>query len=269
MPAKDRPALYGSIIEHIFEAHYLPGAVEFEFPRSEIVSAAQELGIDLPKNLGDLIYSFRYRAKLPASILSHAPNGMEWIIESAGRSLYRLALRPTFNIEPNPNLAETKIPDSTPGLIEMYALSDEQSLLAKLRYNRLIDTFTGVTCYSLQNHLRTSHSKLGQVETDEVYVGLDRRGAHFVFPVQAKGGRDKLGVIQLKQDFALCAEKFPNLICRPIAAQFMSGDLISLFEFEQVEDSVAITMERHYRLVPSEDVETDDIKRYGVRSLDD
>ncbi len=29
--------------------------------------------------------------------------------------------------------------------IEMYALSDEQALLAKLRYNRLLDVFTGVT----------------------------------------------------------------------------------------------------------------------------
>jgi len=38
----------------------------------------------------------------------------------------------------------------------MYALGDEQALLAKLRYNRLLDIFTGVVCYSLQNHLRTN-----------------------------------------------------------------------------------------------------------------
>ena len=43
----------------------------------------------------------------------------------------------------------TKIPDSTPGLIALYALTDEQSLLAKLRYNRLIDIFTQLTCYTL------------------------------------------------------------------------------------------------------------------------
>ena len=50
-------------------------------------------------------------------------------------------------------------PDSTPGVIS-YALSDEQSLLATVRYNRLIDVFTGLTCYSLQNHLRTSQTGL-------------------------------------------------------------------------------------------------------------
>lgn len=65
-------------------------------------------------------------------------------------------------------LAETKIPDSTPGIIAKYALNDEQALLAKVRYNRLIDIFTGVACYSLQSHLRTTVPKIGQVETDEI-----------------------------------------------------------------------------------------------------
>ncbi len=58
-------------------------------------------------------------------------------------------------------LSETKIPDSTPGIVMMYALSDEQALLARLRYNRLIDIFTAVTCYSLQNHLRTAVPNVG------------------------------------------------------------------------------------------------------------
>src|SRR5581483_2740636 len=99
------------------------------------------------------------------------------------------------------------------GVVAKYALSDEQALLAKLRYNRLIDTFTGVTCYSLQNHLRTTVPSIGQVETDEIYIGVDRRGAHYVFPVQAKGRSDRLNIVQIEQDFALCRHKFPALIC--------------------------------------------------------
>lgn len=38
-----------------------------------------------------------------------------------------------------------------------------------------------------------------QVETDEVYVGVDKRGAHFVVPVQAKGGTDSISVVQIEQ----------------------------------------------------------------------
>ena len=90
---------------------------------------------------------------------------------------------------------------------------------------------------------------MGQVETDEIYVGVDRRGAHYVFPVQAKGGKDKLSIVQIAQDMAVCAGKSPDLICRPIAAQFMEDDLIALFELEQTSDGVAITSEKHYRLV--------------------
>ena len=130
----------------------------------------------------------------------------------------------------------TKVPDATPGIVARYALTDEQALLAKLRYNRLVDVFTGVTCYSIQNHLRTTVRSIGQIETDEIYVGVDRRGAHFILPVQAKGRADQIGVVQIEQDLALCDEQFPNLIARPIAAQFMDDDGIALFEFARDSD---------------------------------
>ncbi len=41
-----------------------------------------------------------------------------------------------------------------------------------------------------------------------------------MFPVQAKGGRDRMSTVQIEQDIALCAEKFPRLVCRPLGAQF-------------------------------------------------
>lgn len=138
-------------------------------------------------------------------------------------------------------------------------------MLAKLRYNRLIDIFSGVTCYSLQSHLRTTVDGIGQVETDEIYIGVDRRGAQYVFPVQAKGGRDSLGVVQIEQDLALCAEKFPNLICRPIAAQFMTGDVIALFDFEMGPSGIALGSERHYRLVDPAALTSEELRMYADR----
>jgi hypothetical protein len=158
------------------------------------------------------------------------------------------------------------VPDATPGIISIYALGDEQALLAKLRYNRLIDVFTGVTCYPLQSHLRTTVRGLGQVETDELYVGIDRRGAQYIFPIQAKGKTDKLGIVQIEQDFALCAAKFPDLICDPIGAQFVSEDLIALFAFEQTSTGIGVSSERHYRLVAPENVTPADLQTYRSRT---
>lgn len=172
------PNRYAQIIEKVFLSRYKPGAMEVPFERADIVRIARELNIKLPKNLGDVIYSFRYRTPLPESIRSKAPKGKEWIIRPAGASKYRFVAASRATVTPSKMMAETKVPDSTPGVIAMYALSDEQALLAKLRYNRLIDIFTGVACYSLQSHLRTSVRTLGQVETDEIYIGLDKRGAH-------------------------------------------------------------------------------------------
>ncbi|MBU0510598.1 MAG: endonuclease [Chloroflexi bacterium] len=258
---------YTRLIEAIFFEHYQEGDSEVSFVREEIVSAANKLGIQLPKNLGDVLYSFRYRRELPESIIEKAPGGYEWIIRPAGRALYNFALVTTAKISPTEMLAETKVPDSTPGVIRIYSLNDEQGLLAKLRYNRLIDIFTGLTCYSLQNHLRTTVPGIGQVETDEIYIGLDKRGVHYVLPVQAKGGTDQLGVVQIEQDLAVCDTKFPDLITRPIAAQFMEDSLIALFELELTEKGIAISSEKHYRLVHPDELTKEELENYRYRPL--
>lgn len=260
-----REHIYLTIIEKIFYSKFKPGVREVDFGREEIVHFASQLNVPLPKNLGDLIYSFRYRAALPESIQKTAKEGEAWIIRPAGRSKYRFALVADLPLSPNKNIAIAKIPDSTPGVVSKYAFNDEQALLAKVRYNRLVDVFLGIVCYSLQNHLRTTVPGLGQVETDEIYIGLDKRGAHYVVPIQAKGGTDKLSIVQIEQDFAVCANKFPTLICRPIGAQFMGNDVIALFEFEQSEQGIGVVGEKHYKLVPPSKVSEADLEAYRNR----
>lgn len=256
---------YTRIIEAIFFNHYREGDTEVSFDRSEIVQAARDLGVELPKNPGDLIYTFRYRGAFPESMTTRAPAGYEWILRPAGRARYRLTLVRQISIAPTPALVSIKIPDATPGIIARYALNDEQALLAKLRYNRLIDVFTGLTCYSLQSHLRTTAPGIGQVETDEVYVGVDKRGVQYVMPVQAKGADEKIGVVQIEQDLTMCAAKFPHLICRPIAAQFMTDQAIAMFELEQTDVGIAVNSERHYRLVQPHELSLDELRAYQQR----
>lgn len=260
---------YSRIIEQVFARHYKSGDEEVRFTRSEFENIAKELNISLPKNLGDIIYSFRYRTPLPESITKTATDGKHWIIRPAGRSIYAFALASEFNVAPNPNYVKIKIPDATPGLVSKYSLNDEQALLAKLRYNRLIDIFSGITCYSLQNHLRTSIAGLGQVETDEIYVGVDKSGLHHVFPVQAKGGKDKLNVVQIEQDFALCASRFPDLISHPIGAQFMADGSIALFEFKMTNEGVKIAGEKHYKLVAPDEITPELLKEYQNNLIKD
>jgi hypothetical protein len=258
---------YTQIIETIFFKYYQEDSSEIAFKRSDIVQVARELDITLPKNLGDIIYSFRYRATLPETIIQKAPKGYEWVIRPAGRARYKFSLTTQTAIIPTSMLVETKIPDATPGIISRYALDDEQGLLAKIRYNRLIDIFTGLTCYSLQNHLRTTVEAIGQVETDEIYIGIDKRGVHYAIPVQAKGGSDKIGPVQIEQDFAVCAAKFPDLICLPVAAQFMDNDVIALFAFEEDDNGVAVSAEKHYRLVKPEDLSPEELASYRIRPV--
>jgi hypothetical protein len=262
---KNKGNRYSKIIESIFLKNQISESNDVVFQREDLVDAARELNIKLPKNLGDIIYSFRYRSSMPESVRNNAPEGMEWVIRPIGQAKYKFSLTDKAQIVPNPILAETKILDATPGIIEKYAINDEQGLLTKLRYNRLIDIFTGITCYSLQNHLRTNVPYMGQVETDEIYIGVDQQGAQYILPVQAKGGNDRLGIVQIEQDFALCANKFPLLMCRPVAAQFIEDNLIALFSFEESNNGVVISCERHYRLVKPDQISNEDLQHYKIR----
>jgi len=222
-----RPAAgnrYAALVEHIFIGKYRKGLTTIPFSRDEFVDAAKSLGVKLPKNIGDTIYSARYRQGLPQRVRDTAPRGKEWIIEGVGRGEYAFKLAKINRIVPNENLVAIKVPDATPEIVGMYALSDEQALLAKVRYNRLIDIFLSASAYSLQNHLRTTISSGVQVEIDEIYVAVDRHGCQYVIPVQAKGGSDELASVQTKQDIRCCSEKFPALVCRAVSTQFMADD---------------------------------------------
>ena len=262
------PNRYEQILTKVFFDKYVRGSRQVEFTRQDLIDAAEELGIERPLNMGDIPYSFRHRGLNPSRIMETASDGETWIWRSGGRSIYRLVLVPDSPIAPNPNLAITKIPDATPGIVTQHSQSDEQSLLARLRYNRLIDIFLGITCYSLQNHLRTTVEGVGQIETDEIYVGIDRRGAQYIVPVQAKSERDQIGRVQLEQDIALCAERWSELICRPVAAQMMESDTIALFEFEIQDNEVKIVSERHYQLVEPDRVIDEDLRQYRRRPIE-
>jgi hypothetical protein len=250
---------YERVIVRVFKKYYRPRSRSIEFSRTDLHEAAEYLALEI-RNYGDLLYSFRFRCELPEVIRKTAPKGQEWVIRLAGRAKYRFALSKFARIVPSPGRYEIKIPDSTPEIISRYAVEDEQALLAKVRYNRLIDIFLGITTYSLQNHLRTTIPDIGQVETDEIYVGVAKSGEQFIIPVQAKGGNDKLGVVQIEQDALLCRHKYPNLTPKLVAVQFQRGErnVIAMFDLMISEDDLHVLDEKHYRLVPYSDITADD-----------
>jgi hypothetical protein len=261
--ARQTQPRYARLVQAIFFAHYKEGEASFEFRRQEIEQQAKRLRLPLPKNLGDVLYSFRYRRALPKAIRETAPEGYDWTIKLSGRGRYRFQLAKTSRIRPSPDHYVIKIPDATPELVAKHAPTGEQSLLAKVRYNRLVDTFLRLTAYSLQNHLRTTVPDIGQIETDELYVGVRNSGEQFIIPVQAKGRRDEIGAVQIQQDVAMCKDRFPSLTCRPVAVQSSQDtegrEIIVMFELTMEAASVRVVDEKQYRLVPADDISPEDL----------
>ena len=256
---------YAQIIAWIFRKRFDGSARRVWFPRSDLVDASEALAIPRVSNLGDIPYSFRFRSDLPGTIQETAPMGMEWIILGAGIGGYEFRLASKGRIQPAENRAKVKIPDATPEIVRLYAPgTDEQALLTRVRYNRLIDVFTGLTCYSVQNHLRTTVPGIGQIEVDEIYVGVNRHGAHFVIPCQAKSKKDQFGIGQVIQDRELCKVRYPAAKCRSVALQFLNTNSVAMLELrEEEEDEILhlrVVEEKHYNLVPRSDISDDELR---------
>ena len=75
--AAGKKRLYTAVIERLFAPRFTPGMTEVPFAREDIAAACRQLRIAPPKNLGDLVYSFRYRQEFNAACSCKKP-GQSW-----------------------------------------------------------------------------------------------------------------------------------------------------------------------------------------------
>lgn len=260
-----KPNKYGKVIAWVFKQVYKDGDTRVAFTRDDLVAAHKALKLDRTKNIGDLVYSFRFRAEFPEAITRTAPPHAEWVILGTGQSTYEFRLAAPGKIAPSEARERIPVLDATPEIVKQYAPgTDEQALLTRARYNRLVDLFLGLTCYSIQNHLRTNVADVGQIEIDEIYLGLNRRGAHFAIPCQAKSPGDRFGIVQVIQDLDFCRRNYPSAICRPVALQFQGPHDVALLELNVTNDDQLLRLnvvdEKHYRLCAASEIPDEHVR---------
>ena len=144
MSAKQQ-AGWKSALEELFHRHYKEGARKVEFDAEELNAAAHKHKV---RNQYDIVYNSRIWAKsVPLSVRGKCPKGYKWIIATERKGKYAfvtISESELVGFAPNPQMAEIKVLDATPEIIAKYAKNDEQAALALVRYNRLIDIFTGI-----------------------------------------------------------------------------------------------------------------------------
>ncbi|MBN1764443.1 MAG: hypothetical protein JW860_04230 [Sedimentisphaerales bacterium] len=227
---------YDKIITALFNKKYNANRAnkEINFTKDELVETAKEIGVQL-RNPPDVVYTYRSRRLLPDDILKAG----NWILKPKGKGRFSFmkTKRESFvNIQEGLYQIETL--NALPEIVEKHVSSDEQGLLSLVRYNRLIDIFTGITCFHLQSHVRTTIAEEGQIEIDELYVGLDEDGKEYILPTEAKGfeDRDKLGWFQVANLVKFSRQYFPELKCKPIAIKPGGKDVICMMEFDDNDD---------------------------------
>lgn len=252
------------VIRVVFSRRFSPGSSEVMFTMDDIRAAIDEVAARCPgyheKNVADVRYEYASgRRSLPADVDRHGP----WMFGGRGKAKYaliRLAASPVIHV--SEDLQVIHIPDATPEIVLEYAGRDEQGLLAKIRYNRLLDVFLQITCYHLQNHWRTTVKRKGQREIDDLYVGINTHGKQFVMPIEAKSVGGNLAKTQIFQNIEFARERYPMLLLRPVGVQEMSDGSLVLIEFTAADnpDAVKVVEMRRYRLVPMSQVPLDAIQ---------
>lgn len=244
--------IYDRLITEIFRRHDGAHKTEFEFTRDEMAGILREWDESV-RNISDVTYSFRGgRRLLPEDITSTG----NWVIEGRGRGRYafrRLSRSPYITMPEH--LQTIDMLDATPEIILRYGGSDEQGLLTKIRYNRLIDTFLGITAYHVQGHIRTFLTGSGQIEIDDLYLGVDTDGQQYVVPVEAKTASEPLGVMQIVWLNTFASTAFPDLSLRSVAVKAWHDGSIFFAEFNGAMDGEHIDVKdlRRYRLVRESD----------------
>jgi hypothetical protein len=246
-------------ILRVFEKNHTKGSTVVPFSLEDLREAVEKVGYR-EKNIADLRYQYvSGRSPLPDPIKKL---GFKAIVgRGKGRYAFVHLIRDP-EVDVPEDLAIIPIPDATPEIVLEYAGADEQGLLAKLLYNRLIDCFLGITCYHLQNHLRTSLEEHGQIEVDALYVGLDKTGRQYIIPVEAKGPKGRISRAQLAGNIAFACKNYPRLILRPVGAKAAADGSIFLYEFvpAQCLDDISVVEVKRYRLVPMDEVPLPDIE---------
>lgn len=250
-----------AVIQRVFEKNYASGALEVPFTKTDVLDAIALVAKKNPAykeyNVPDVRYQYASgRRPLPKGVDRYGP----WMIVGRGKGKYafvKLAVGTRVKIQDD--LLPILLPDATPEIVLAYAGDDEQGILAKIHYNRLLDIFLQLTCYHLQNHWKTTIADRGQCEIDDLYVALDTTGKQFVIPVESKSAGDSLNKTQIVQGIDFAKERFPKLILRPVGVQEMKDGSLVFVEFTPAihPDDIKVKSMRRYKLVPMAEVPID------------
>jgi hypothetical protein len=130
--------------------------------------------------------------------------------------------------------------------------------VTRVLYNRLIDIFTGLTCFHIQNHYRGFVEGMGEVELDALYVGIDKTGKLYILPIEAKSQAENemIGRVQISQMAKLVRQDFADLDRRILAIKYLKDGTIVIIEFDdQVEpDDFKIVSVSRFRLIRQEQI---------------
>ena len=236
-----------AILSLIFAERYRGSNTPVSFTKDDLQTAGEDLGIDLPKNLSDVIYALRHRSPIPEGIQRTALKGQDWVIETVGRSEYWLIQRPCQRIEADPSAFDYLFEDETPRIARDFGMKGAPLLDCILRKNQILKKFLGSPVEHLQSQVRASVKGVGQVEVGSLFFS-DINGE--VIPVCLIAKPGEFNLAKAAQNMRFAAAHYPEMDCRPVVAQLLSEKRVALFELSGSPETPHVLHEAHFSLAP-------------------
>ena len=185
-------------VDYLMKNNFINSLTPISFERTDILEiCAKEFG-KAPKNLGDIIYSLRYRLDYLSTYDYLLEKDYTWTLLSTGIGKYELSPLKKLRIPSLESEDIIYIKDNTPKHIHELRPLNDQSLLMKIIQNDILNEFLQDDLVFLQAHHKVNLQNWGQAEIDGI---LASNYSPHLYLVEVKGYTEVIAwpqMIQLK-----------------------------------------------------------------------
>lgn len=216
-------------IDYLMKNSFVDSLTPISFERTDILDVCKNEFGEAPKNLGDIVYSLRYRLDYLSNYDYLLEKDYTWTLLSTGIGQYELAPLKKLRL---PNLESENVlyvDDQTPAHIHKLRPLNDQSLLMKVIQNGILNEFLQDDLMFLQAHHKVNLNNWGQAEIDGI---LASNNSSHLYLIEVKGYTEVIGWPQMIQLKMYAQQNHPDVLFTPVFIQSHRDWSFSVVQFD-------------------------------------
>lgn len=232
-----------SFIKHLIEKNFTASQDSIPFSRDDVSLYCLKKFKKIPKNVGDIIYSLRYRMDYLSTFDHLLDPDYTWTLLSLSTGQYELKPMPKLKLPDLTSVPVISKIDKTPEHIHNLRPLNDQSLLMKIYQNKVLSEFLEDDLILLQAHHKVNLKDWGQAEIDGIVAS---ETSPRLYLVEVKGYTEVIGWPQIIQLKMYAEQNHPGLPFTPIFVQSHRDWSFSIVQFDFNSEFPQVTKSERY-----------------------